>query len=330
MEDGKLDNEETAKKSHPQRGIKKATKIAFGVKSINPILSAIAGGILLYFAQQYFDRDRIQIVDASIRIKKIELQVGSKLVDSLRNIVSNYYDRAESSNKLSTDQLIGYIRADLQMSYSYQNEIKMYQGFILQNRKIKKIIKGKDTIGKEDTTAQNAAYYREIELFNSKIHDLSVLKNSLFNSIKKQILLNKNNFFIEVIVQNTGNKQGIIKYKAVLQIDETSINLSKSDEETPSNGSAQNNGQLLNSFLTVEAHSFNGLSFDIDNYFNKPGDIEIAKKEFEVGQKKCKIILYSVDNKQIAEFEFLCRDDLSRNENGPLLQYLKDNNFDID
>jgi|GEM_PF-5788152 len=319
----KIENRTKSKSSYLFGRIRYALKAILGDKQISPIFSAILGGLILYFAQQYFDRDRVEIVDASIRVKKLEIQLNPKTLDSIKNLTtSTILDR--SATILNSDQIISVLRGFALTIYSYQNEINIVRQFDSEAHNI-----SKDSSKKKDTSVRSE-YSHEIDLYNEKIRGINSLKNSLIIALRKQYQLNKNNFFIEVIVQNKGNKQGIIRYKAVLQIDDANINLSKSNNQSDNKSQAQSSGQLLDNFLTVEAHSFNGLSFDIDNYFNKPGDIEIAKKEFEVGQKNARILLFSVDTKLIGQFSFLCRDDFSRNANGPLLQYLKDINLPID
>jgi hypothetical protein len=307
-------------------------------KILLPIVIAIIAGVITYFAKEYFDKEKIEIVDVSIRAKKIQINLSKELTDLRTKVDRDFFYEGDVANGNSLNfneikRLLSNLKRRKVLNSSkiatYNNLLKQLPTMSSQQLQLKYSAYSEESADKKTDADLRKRLGDQLESYISELNIIDTTMNTFIKKfiprVKECLNDNKTNFLVEIVVQNSGNKQGILKYKATLRLESTVINLKKYNdfsEELRKNESV-NSGELLSNYMTIEARAFNGLSLEVDDYFNKPGDIIAVKKEFNIGQRKALISIYTVDEDQPLATKYAdFKDDLSRNENESLTKML--------
>lgn len=287
--------------------IKEKTKFNFLKAITNPIALILIGGVISYYLGEYLNRDKIEIVEVTVRSKPINLDGKNywKYIEYINSYNNQEEKKADTIRTLSIEDIKKLVK-------SYSTRINSYSTYLDNSDKYKYSNNGIDTIYNQQ--------YRDIK------NELILEKQGLLHTIKGDLMAAENDFYIELVVRNKGNQQGILKYKANVSIDNRKINLRKYQATLASKNQV---GELLENYITIESKSFNGMLLDIDKYFNNPSDVSAVSKEFELRQKTASITIYAVDRDSKDEilvdtYDFMFRDDLVKNEYGNVTKIMSD------
>jgi hypothetical protein len=171
----------------------------------------------------------------------------------------------------------------------------------------------------------------KITKLKSKVDD--VIKQ-IAQKAKKALEENKDKFQIEVIAFNEGNTQTVIRYKGLIELGSTQLNLKKSGNQRIedyytklSNAMAgkASQGSLSSNYLIIEPKSFIVLNIEIDNFNNKNRDVEVIKREYLSGQSSVLLTLFDIKNNPIRPFSFKLQNDVEYDPNEELNKFVTTN-----
>lgn len=331
-------------------------------KQIVAIIVTIITGIITFFIYSYFNRDKVNIESALVKTKDlqilIDLTLASKLNDELN---SNSYavDRSESSiydlTIIDKDYLLLILKKLNDKSILLKKRIND-----LENDKNKLNELGNlitiDDIDKLNLTNYNSVireFYDEPKKDTLKKADIIAtyitvpvkrtkeLKNNVDAVIKQltqktSIALEKSKerFEIEVIAFNEGNTQTVIRYKGLLELGSTQLNLKRADNPKRedyytkiSNAMLGKRGRTegISNYIIIEPRSFIVLNLEIDNFNNKERDISVIKREYISGQSSVSLTLFDIKNNPIKPFTYKLQNDIDSDPNEILEKFIKDN-----
>lgn len=174
-----------------------------------------------------------------------------------------------------------------------------------------------------------------IDKNNVELNENNTLIEELVKIANRSIQKNKGDFQLEIVLFNSGNTQGVVRYKGQLILNKVILNLSKKlalkkniDKDMKYLGDAfkgEREEEFLQNFVIIEPKSFSGLTLIIEQFNNRQRDIETIQREYISGYRQVLLLLFDIENNKLKESAFQLINDIEMDESESLMKYLENN-----